>query len=614
MGASWGHFNLKAVLLSLAGLSCLGAYLILSVVFPVYFVAPFDLALRLRDDHGRFSQQSVNHTLLLSAGNSTTLEDSSFLNPTDSDVETNSKALDAIDAEGFSSNGNESIASLIPSQGSQDLTEASQIIGGGSEGDPGSDGAGIITVPIISDYEQQVAASKEGESVPTGKGIDDANVSPYVTLPSASPSISASSPPPPSASPPLPPRPPPPQRPPKEAPCDLYDGEWVMDKENYPLYKSEDCPFIEAGFNCQKNGRALREYEDYGWRPRACRLPRFDAHAMLSALRNKRILFSGDSMMRQMYQSLVCLLAVGPSSAGRPVRVREVLNRVIKKGAWNFQFQFADYNASVDFVWSTHLVQAKAESNETRRLLPPDSKRSTYVDVRRLDAWTWYALHNQADMVVLSTGPWWSSFMRNTYGHRVYTVEGDAFVELPPEQGLTAALATLHWAMRHTYTRLGTTPVYFVGLPYVHFMKGVLSYEFVDIMKPEWKREGSCNWVPRPLNASQLPGIDPRAVIIEKVLGRSPRINLLRISESVRARADAHIGLLRAPPPPPPGEKPAPFRPQDCGHFCIPGVPDSWNELFFATLVQQGKVDLQPPPLPPAPPPDNPPPRPKKGP
>ncbi|XP_026442055.1 protein trichome birefringence-like 2 [Papaver somniferum] len=29
--------------------------------------------------------------------------------------------------------------------------------------------------------------------------------------------------------------------------------------------------------------------------------------------------------------------------------------------------------------------------------------------------------------------------------------------------------------------------------------------------------------------------------------------------------------------------------PQDCSHWCLPGVPDTWNELLYATLLKAGK-------------------------
>lgn len=34
---------------------------------------------------------------------------------------------------------------------------------------------------------------------------------------------------------------------------------------------------------------------------------------------------------------------------------------------------------------------------------------------------------------------------------------------------------------------------------------------------------------------------------------------------------------------------PTPKNRQDCSHFCLPGVPDTWNELLFATLLARGQ-------------------------
>lgn len=28
---------------------------------------------------------------------------------------------------------------------------------------------------------------------------------------------------------------------------------------------------------------------------------------------------------------------------------------------------------------------------------------------------------------------------------------------------------------------------------------------------------------------------------------------------------------------------------QDCSHWCLPGVPDTWNELLYASLLKAGR-------------------------
>lgn len=36
-------------------------------------------------------------------------------------------------------------------------------------------------------------------------------------------------------------------------------------------------------------------------------------------------------------------------------------------------------------------------------------------------------------------------------------------------------------------------------------------------------------------------------------------------------------------------ERIAAERSQDCSHWCLPGVPDTWNELLYASLLKIGK-------------------------
>lgn len=69
-----------------------------------------------------------------------------------------------------------------------------------------------------------------------------------------------------------------------------YDGRWVWD-DNYPLYESPDCPFIDSGFRFLENGRPDSFYTKWRWQPKACNLPRFNATKILEKLRNRRIAF-----------------------------------------------------------------------------------------------------------------------------------------------------------------------------------------------------------------------------------------------------------------------------------------------------------------------------------
>ncbi|GKC62599.1 trichome birefringence-like protein 42 [Tanacetum coccineum] len=62
-----------------------------------------------------------------------------------------------------------------------------------------------------------------------------------------------------------------------ERKCNLFKGRWVWDEsKTYPLYKGSECPFINPGLNCQKNGRPDNMYLNFRWQPYACSLPRWD--------------------------------------------------------------------------------------------------------------------------------------------------------------------------------------------------------------------------------------------------------------------------------------------------------------------------------------------------
>ena len=58
----------------------------------------------------------------------------------------------------------------------------------------------------------------------------------------------------------------------------------------------------------------------------------------------------------------------------------------------------------------------------------------------------------------------------------------------------------------------------------------------------------------------------------------------LNISRLTDYRKDGHPSVYRATYKLKPGE-----HAQDCSHWCLPGVPDTWNELLYASLLKIGK-------------------------
>lgn len=59
-------------------------------------------------------------------------------------------------------------------------------------------------------------------------------------------------------------------------------------------------------------------------------------------------------------------------------------------------------------------------------------------------------------------------------------------------------------------------------------------------------------------------------------------MTLLNVTSMGLFRSDAHIGTWNYPSPD-----------LDCSHWCLPGVPDAWNELLFSYLFTNGEFFLE---------------------
>lgn len=81
--------------------------------------------------------------------------------------------------------------------------------------------------------------------------------------------------------------------------CDVFDGRWVRDEANHPLYEESECPYIQPQLTCQEHGRPEKEYQYWRWQPNGCDLPRsvslpsFSSSSSRISGSSKRRLFSG---------------------------------------------------------------------------------------------------------------------------------------------------------------------------------------------------------------------------------------------------------------------------------------------------------------------------------
>lgn len=60
-------------------------------------------------------------------------------------------------------------------------------------------------------------------------------------------------------------------------------------------------------------------------------------------------------------------------------------------------------------------------------------------------------------------------------------------------------------------------------------------------------------------------------------------VELLNVTVMTSLRKDGHSSLYYLGPK----AGPASVHRQDCSHWCLPGVPDSWNELLYASFLKR---------------------------
>ncbi|KAL0897328.1 hypothetical protein Bca101_081289 [Brassica carinata] len=264
--------------------------------------------------------------------------------------------------------------------------------------------------------------------------------------------------------------------------CDLFSGEWVRD-EAYPLYRAEECGggMIDRGFDCQTYGRPDSDYLKFRWKPFNCDVPRFNGVKFLQEMRNKTIMFVGDSLGRNQWESLMCMIS-----------------------------------SSAPFV-HTHIIHGDPLS--TFKI--PTTLKLDEISVDASNAW------RTADVLLFNTGHWWS---------HTGSLRG-------PNEWTSGAKAS-------TITQRGKT----------------------------------CYGQTTPFSGTSYPTssyVDQKKVIDEVVKEMKSHVSLMDISMLSALRIDGHPSIYSGDLNP--SLKKNPDRSSDCSHWCLPGLPDTWNHFPVQT-------------------------------
>ncbi|KAK3409805.1 hypothetical protein EUGRSUZ_J01893 [Eucalyptus grandis] len=325
--------------------------------------------------------------------------------------------------------------------------------------------------------------------------------------------------------------------------CSLYVGTWVLD-DTYPMYQSSQCPIIDPQFNCQAFGRPDSDYLKYRWKPLSCELPRFNGLDFLVRMRGKTVMFVGDSLGRNQWQSLVCMI----SAAAPKTPVQRISSDPLST------FKFLDYGVSVSFYRAPYLVDI--DSVQGKRVLKLEDIS------RNADAW------RAADVLSFNTGHWWD----------VMEAGGRYYEDMDRLVALGTGLRTwANWVDANVDR--ARTRVFFQGVSPTHYNPSEWSTGSMATVSK------NCYGETVPTSSTTYPGTFPEQmkVISTAIKGMQTPVNLLDITMLSALRKDGHPSIYSGDLSP--EQKANPDHSADCSHWCLPGLPDTWNQLFYTSLL-----------------------------
>ncbi|KAJ8570905.1 hypothetical protein K7X08_037877 [Anisodus acutangulus] len=317
-------------------------------------------------------------------------------------------------------------------------------------------------------------------------------------------------------------------------------------------------------FACHKFGRKDSKYQHWRWQPYDCDLPRFNAKALLEKLKGKRVLFVGDSLNKNQWASMVCLI----ESSGI---------RSLKPPIWKgnlITFEIKEYNATIDFYWSPLLVESNCDDPVKHRV------RDRII---RIEAIEKHARHwIDADILIFDSFTWWlEPQMTLQWGS---FNSSDAIYKKVGMKLRRYEMALRTWSdwLEFQIDRNRTT-LFFMSLSPSH-KNGT-----------DWGmgNDQNCYGETEPISRKQYWGSETERNMMEiaeaSVHGLKRRgldIQYLNITQLSDYRKDAHPSIYKRNWVAPTKEQLLnPRKNADCVHWCLPGVPDFWNQILYAYIM-----------------------------
>ncbi|GFP92777.1 protein trichome birefringence-like 34 [Phtheirospermum japonicum] len=346
--------------------------------------------------------------------------------------------------------------------------------------------------------------------------------------------------------------------------CNLFSGRWVFDNKSYPLYNERQCSFLlNQSFTCEKYGRKDTKYQNWRWQPHGCDIPRFNGTTLLEKIRGKRLLFVGDSVNRNQWISMLCLI--------EPFLHQSTAKLVINKGN-SFTFLATGYNATIGFYWSPFLVESNCDDPVNHLM------RERIIKIKAIEE---HARHwSDADILIFDSFAWWTqqtmTLLWGSFGSSDAIYKKVNMKLRRYEMGLNTWSDWLEININRTKTKL-----FFMSLSPLHFGD------------ERWGVEQNCYNQTEPISeegywveASTREMMRIAESIIHNLEKRGVKVKYLNITHLSEYRKDAHPSIYTKFANKVREKQLANLKSySDCLHWCLPGVPDVWNQILYSYII-----------------------------
>ncbi|XP_042470611.1 protein trichome birefringence-like 14 isoform X1 [Zingiber officinale] len=340
--------------------------------------------------------------------------------------------------------------------------------------------------------------------------------------------------------------------------CNFAKGKWVAD-EGRPLYSGFECKqWLSESWSCRLTQREDFSYEKFRWKPEGCDMPGFEGSSFLRRMQDKTIALVGDSLGRQQFQSLMCMVTGGkerPDVEDVGLQYGFTMSPGDKRpNGW--AYWFPSTNTTILYYWSATLCDI-----EPLNVSNPATSYAMHLD--RPTLFLRQNLH-KFDVLILNTGHHWNRGKLRANRWEMF-VNGSPNTDRKLAAMGSAKDFAVHSVIKWLDSQLQHLPrlkAFYRSISPRHFFNG------------EWNSGGTCDNI-RPLAGGST--VSQNAA--NNVAALSPvtgtRVVLLDITGLSQLRDESHISKYSSKGTP---------GIQDCLHWCLPGIPDTWNEVLAAQL------------------------------